>query len=71
MGKASFSILSVVKEEEEKGYSLILALPGKIISYNLQLKTWNVLRDAVPGELICYVQPYATAHPYIESLSPV
>ncbi|KAF7152917.1 hypothetical protein RHSIM_Rhsim01G0014600 [Rhododendron simsii] len=66
-----FSILSVVEEEEEKGYSLILALPGKVVSYNLQLKTWNVLRDAVPGESICDLHPYATAHPYIESLSPV
>ncbi|KAF7152842.1 hypothetical protein RHSIM_Rhsim01G0014100 [Rhododendron simsii] len=66
-----FSILSVVEEEEEKGYSLILALPGKVVSYNLQLKTWNVLRDAAPGESICDLHPYATAHPYIESLSPV
>lgn len=67
----NFSMLSVVKEEEEKGYSLILALPGKVISYNLQLKTWNVLCVAAPGESICDVPSYATAHPYIESLSPV
>ncbi|KAF7114252.1 hypothetical protein RHSIM_RhsimUnG0092200 [Rhododendron simsii] len=39
------TVMCVVEGEKEDDLSLILAIPGKVISYNLQKKTWTVLRD--------------------------
>lgn len=66
-----YSILCVVKGEKEKDFGLVLAIPGKVISYNLNCKTWNVLRDMALGESISCSYPYATSYPFIESLSPL
>lgn len=65
-----YSVLCVVKGEKEHNFRLVLAIQGKVISYNLNCKKWNVLRDMAPGESISYTYPFATAYPYIESLSP-
>lgn len=77
----NFSVLSLVKKQEGKGYALVLAFPGgvfpgKVISFNLwyntQFKLWtSALYEVVPGESICDIPPYATAHARIESLSPI
>ncbi|KAF7135965.1 hypothetical protein RHSIM_Rhsim08G0168000 [Rhododendron simsii] len=63
-------VLCVVKSEEKEDYKLVLAIPGKVISYNLKCNTMDVLRDLVPGALLdhdenCY------AYPFAETLSPV
>ncbi|KAF7152847.1 hypothetical protein RHSIM_Rhsim01G0013900 [Rhododendron simsii] len=77
----NFSVLSLLKKEEGKGYALVLAFPGsvspgKVISFNLwyntQFKQWtSVLCEVVPGESILHMPRYATAHARIESLYPI
>ncbi|KAF7114237.1 hypothetical protein RHSIM_RhsimUnG0091800 [Rhododendron simsii] len=42
------TVMGVVEGEKEDDLALVLAIPGKVISYNLQKKTWNVLRDLAP-----------------------
>ncbi|KAF7152485.1 hypothetical protein RHSIM_Rhsim01G0014000 [Rhododendron simsii] len=76
-----FSVLSLVKKEEGKGYVLVLAFPGSVspgkvipfnLWYNTQFKQWtSVLYEVVPGESILDIPRYATAHARIESLSPI
>ncbi|KAF7126285.1 hypothetical protein RHSIM_Rhsim11G0068600 [Rhododendron simsii] len=66
--RLKFTIMCAVEGEQENEFSLILAIPGKMISYNLQKMTWKVLRDNsenVPrdGDAIVF--------PLVESISPV
>ncbi|KAI8019946.1 F-box protein [Camellia lanceoleosa] len=65
-----FSVLSVVKGANEKDFEMILAIHGKYISYNLDCKTWKVLRDLQPGDFH-ESTGYNNAFQFIESLSPV
>lgn len=62
--KWEVNVLFVVKEEKENDFTLVLAIPKKIVSYNLKRKTWNVLHDLRHGG-------YVSAFPFIESLSPI
>ncbi|XP_058189415.1 F-box protein At5g07610-like [Rhododendron vialii] len=65
--RMKFTIMCAVEGENENEFSLILAIPGKMISYNLQKKTWKVLRDNSEN-----VPPRdANIFPFVESLSPV
>ncbi|KAF7128106.1 hypothetical protein RHSIM_Rhsim11G0068300 [Rhododendron simsii] len=61
-----FTIMCAVEGENENEFSLILAIPGKMISYNLQKKTWKVLRDNSEN-----VPRNVGVFPFVESLSPV
>ncbi|KAF7153265.1 hypothetical protein RHSIM_Rhsim01G0014200 [Rhododendron simsii] len=45
-----FEVLCAVEGESERGLVLLLAIPGRIVSYNPKKKTWDVLRDLVPRE---------------------
>ncbi|XP_028092868.1 F-box protein At5g07610-like [Camellia sinensis] len=65
-----FSVLSVVKGANEKDFEMILAIHGKYISYNLDCKTWKVLRDLQPGDFH-ESTGYNNAFQFIESLSTV
>ncbi|CAL5328381.1 unnamed protein product [Camellia sinensis] len=65
-----FSVLSIVKGANEKDFEMILAIHGKYISYNLDCKTWKVLRDLQPGDFH-ESTGYNNAFQFIESLSPV
>lgn len=57
-------MLSVVKGGKKEDYVLVLAILGKVISYNLKSKTMDVLRDLVPDE-----QKNGIAYPFVETLS--
>ncbi|KAF7152477.1 hypothetical protein RHSIM_Rhsim01G0013700 [Rhododendron simsii] len=64
-----YDVLGAVKGDNEKGFALLLATHRRIISYNPKDKTWNVLRDLMPGEskkncLASY------AFPFMETLFP-
>lgn len=62
--KWEVKVLFVVKEEKENDFTLVLAIPKKIVSYNLKRKTWNVLHDLGHNG-------FFSAFPFIESLSPI
>ncbi|XP_058189416.1 F-box protein At5g07610-like [Rhododendron vialii] len=67
-----FTVLCVVEGEKEDDFSLIFAIPGKIISCNPQERTWNVLRDLTLSEYSGFIKyGYAIVFPFVESLSPV
>ncbi|THF96020.1 hypothetical protein TEA_027285 [Camellia sinensis var. sinensis] len=61
-----FNVLCVVKGANEEDIALVLAIPGKVISYNLKSKTLKVLSKSVDWETTWY-----NTHQFIESLSPV
>ncbi|KAF7153066.1 hypothetical protein RHSIM_Rhsim01G0018100 [Rhododendron simsii] len=48
-----YFVLCVFEGEENGDYSLVLAVPGKVISYNLNCKKFDVLCDLVP--VMCFV----------------
>ncbi|XP_058189414.1 F-box protein At5g07610-like [Rhododendron vialii] len=62
-----FTVMCAVEGEKQNDLALILAIPGKIISYNLQKKTWDVLgvRD------FKNVPRNASVFPFVESLTPL
>ncbi|KAF7119539.1 hypothetical protein RHSIM_Rhsim13G0017400 [Rhododendron simsii] len=62
--KWEVKVLFIVKEEKENAFTLVLAIPKKIVSYNIKRKTWNVLHDLEHNG-------YVSAFPFIESLSPI
>ncbi|XP_058222866.1 F-box protein At5g07610-like [Rhododendron vialii] len=66
-----FTVLCAAKGESERGLVLLLAIPGRIVSYNPKKKTWDVLRDLVPRELEALDLNINYAVPYIETLFPV
>lgn len=57
-------MLGIVKGGKKEDYVLVLAILGKVISYNLKSKTMDVLRDLVPDE-----QNNGIAYPFVETLS--
>ncbi|PHU18637.1 hypothetical protein BC332_14332 [Capsicum chinense] len=46
----AYSILSLIRGEMEEDLVLLLTIPGKVVAYNLVLKTVNVIRE-LPGEV--------------------
>ncbi|XP_009773038.1 F-box protein At5g07610-like isoform X1 [Nicotiana tabacum] len=67
----AFSILSVIRGEKEEDSVLLLTIPGKLIAYNLVLKTVEVVRE-LPGEIGDTLRfNHASAYHYNESLIPV
>ncbi|KAF7146141.1 hypothetical protein RHSIM_Rhsim04G0143000 [Rhododendron simsii] len=46
--KYNFIVLCVKKGGNEKDFALVLAIPGKIVSYNPKSKTWDVLHALAP-----------------------
>ncbi|KAF7154597.1 hypothetical protein RHSIM_Rhsim01G0013400 [Rhododendron simsii] len=65
-----FKVLCAVKGENERGFVLLLAIPGRIVSYNLKKKTWDVLRDLLPGASKAFCLDSYTV-PFSETLFPV
>ncbi|KAF7154383.1 hypothetical protein RHSIM_Rhsim01G0014900 [Rhododendron simsii] len=57
-----------VKGESERGLVLLLAIPGRIVSYNPKKKTWDVLRDLVPHESEALDLNIYYAVPFIETV---
>ncbi|KAG5563859.1 hypothetical protein RHGRI_000154 [Rhododendron griersonianum] len=61
-----FRVLYVLKGEKEKDFVVVLAIPGRVISYKLRGKAWDVL----PG--LCPSASYdGGAYPFVETLFPV
>ncbi|KAM7511697.1 hypothetical protein LguiB_010572 [Lonicera macranthoides] len=73
----AFNIMSVVERGEKKEDSeLVLIVPGKVISYNLKLKTLKVLSEFPWKELPSKdftptYRNYDVVYPYMESLASV
>ncbi|KAF7153198.1 hypothetical protein RHSIM_Rhsim01G0016900 [Rhododendron simsii] len=61
-----FRVLYVSKGEKEKDFVVVLAIPGRIISYKLKSRTWDVLPGLFPSESYD-----GGAYPFVESLFPV
>ncbi|KAF7154488.1 hypothetical protein RHSIM_Rhsim01G0014500 [Rhododendron simsii] len=70
-GLHGFKVLCAVKGESERGLVLLLAIPGRIVSYNPKKKTWDVLRDLVPHESEALDLNINYAVPFIETFFPV
>ncbi|KAF7153128.1 hypothetical protein RHSIM_Rhsim01G0014800 [Rhododendron simsii] len=66
-----FKVLCAVEGESERGLVLLLAIPGRIVSYNPKKKTWDVLRDLVPRESEALDFNINYAVPFIETIFPV
>ncbi|XP_059317555.1 F-box protein At5g07610-like isoform X1 [Lycium ferocissimum] len=67
----AFSILSVIRGEKEEDSVLLLTIPGKVVAYNLVLKTAKVVRE-LPGEVVdTLFFNQVCAYQYTESLVPV
>lgn len=66
-----FSILSVIRGEKEENSVLLLTIPGKVVAYNLVLKTTKVIRE-LPDEVSDHLRfNHVCAYKYTESLFPV
>ncbi|XP_060212503.1 F-box protein At5g07610-like [Lycium barbarum] len=67
----AFSILSVIRGENEEDSVLLLTIPGKVVAYNLVRKTTKVVRE-LPGEVANTLHfNHVSAYKYTESLFPV
>ncbi|XP_059317549.1 F-box protein At5g07610-like [Lycium ferocissimum] len=67
----AFSILSVIRGENEEDSVLLLTIPGKVVAYNLVRKTAKVVRE-LPGEVANTLHfNHVSAYQYTESLFPV
>ncbi|MCD7447239.1 hypothetical protein HAX54_026358 [Datura stramonium] len=67
----AFSILSVIRGENEENSVLLLTISGKVVAYNLVLKTVKVVRE-LPGKVantLCF--NHTCAYQYVESLNPI
>lgn len=68
-----FDVLSLLCDgsvEKKEDFTLMLAIPGRIISYNPDLKRFDELCDLSGGEFIDRGRN-AYAYPFDETLSPV
>ncbi|KAF7154298.1 hypothetical protein RHSIM_Rhsim01G0013300 [Rhododendron simsii] len=66
----SYNVLYVVKGENGRGFALLLAIPGRIISYNPKYKTWDMVRDVAPCESNT-LGLHSYALPFVETLFSV
>lgn len=68
-----FEVLSMLCDgngEKKEDFSLVLAIPGRIIAYNLHWKTCDEICNLLEDEYIGF-NWYCYAYPLIETLSPV
>ncbi|KAL7224516.1 hypothetical protein ACSBR1_025888 [Camellia fascicularis] len=69
---SEFNVLCVVKGANEKDFTLVLAIRGKVISYNVESKTLKELHDLSTNDLDDWGASWCnTTYQFIESLSPV
>ncbi|KAL7221864.1 hypothetical protein ACSBR1_023751 [Camellia fascicularis] len=67
-----FNVLCVVKGANEKDFTLVLAIRGKVISYNVKSKTLKELHDLSTDDLDDWGgASWCNTYQFIESLSPV
>ncbi|GMP36160.1 hypothetical protein CsSME_00008371 [Camellia sinensis var. sinensis] len=69
---SEFNVLCAVKGVNEKDFTLVLAIRGKVISYNVKSKTLKELRDLSTEDTVYWGASWCnTTYQFIESLSPV
>ncbi|KAL7170799.1 hypothetical protein ACSBR2_035636 [Camellia fascicularis] len=70
--RCEFNVLCVVKGANEKDFTLVLAIWGKVISYNVKSKTLKELHDLSTDDLDDLGgASWCNTYQFIESLSPV
>ncbi|CAL5376448.1 unnamed protein product [Camellia sinensis] len=70
--RCEFNVLCVVKGANEKDFTLVLAIRGKVISYNVKSKTLKELHDLSTDDLDDWGgASWCNTYQFIESLSPV
>ncbi|KAH7852490.1 hypothetical protein Vadar_025420 [Vaccinium darrowii] len=62
-----YKVMFALEEERERDFAIVLAIPGRLVSYNLKYKTWDVLHDL--GESIEINYQYACT--FVDTLYPV
>ncbi|KAF5952409.1 hypothetical protein HYC85_010353 [Camellia sinensis] len=68
---SEFNVLCVVKEANEKDFTLVLAIRGKVISYNVKSNILKELYDLSTDDLDDWRPSWCNTYQFIESLSPV
>mgnify|MGYP003703475303 CR=1 FL=1 len=69
---SEFNVLCAVKGANEKDFTLVLAIRGKVISYNVMSKTLKELHDLSTEDTVHWGASWCnTTYQFIESLSPV
>ncbi|GMP36182.1 hypothetical protein CsSME_00008388 [Camellia sinensis var. sinensis] len=68
---SEFNVLCAVKGANEKDFTLVLAIWGKVISYNVKSKTLKELHDLSTEDTVHWGASWCTTYQFIESLSPV
>ncbi|KAF5956695.1 hypothetical protein HYC85_003920 [Camellia sinensis] len=69
---SEFNVLCAVKGANEKDFTLVLAIRGKVISYNVKSKTLKELHDLSTDDLVYWGASWRnTPYQFIECLSPV
>ncbi|KAL7221865.1 hypothetical protein ACSBR1_023752 [Camellia fascicularis] len=69
---SGFKVLCVVKGANEKDFTLVLAIRGKVISYNVKSETLKELPDLSTDDLDDWVLTWRSpTYQFFESLSPV
>ncbi|KAL7224500.1 hypothetical protein ACSBR1_025872 [Camellia fascicularis] len=68
---SEFNVLCVVKGANEKDFTLVLAIRGKVISYNVKSKTLKELHDLSTDDHDLGGASWCNTYQFIESLSPV
>ncbi|WCJ34680.1 F-box family protein [Euphorbia peplus] len=67
-----FRVLSVVDEEnEEESSSILLRIPGKVVSYNVKSNAFRIVNDFEGGSSYSFEFGLLHVYPYIETLAPV
>ncbi|CAL5376444.1 unnamed protein product [Camellia sinensis] len=67
---SEFNVLCVVKGANEKDFTLVLAIRGKVISYNVKSNILKELYDLSTADLDDWRPSWCNTYQFIESLSP-
>ncbi|CAL5435123.1 unnamed protein product [Camellia sinensis] len=69
---SEFNVLCVEKGANEKDFALVLAIQGKVISYNVKSKTLKELHHLSTDDLDDWGASWCNnTYQFVESLSPV
>ncbi|KAF5956696.1 hypothetical protein HYC85_003921 [Camellia sinensis] len=69
---SEFNVLWVVKGANEKDFTLVLSIRGKVISCNVKSKTLKEIHDLSTDDLVYWGASWCNiTYQFIESLSPV
>ncbi|KAK1387348.1 F-box domain-containing protein [Heracleum sosnowskyi] len=69
--KYAFSILSVARREKEENSAVVMAIPGKVVSYNLKSKKFEVLSELPLQEIELDFLHHTFVFPFFPTLYPL